>query len=54
MTSPEPDEFEEIDVVPVAFDELRRDLQAAAPRYITDVSSALALGLALSRLDGGR
>jgi 8-oxo-dGTP pyrophosphatase MutT (NUDIX family) len=54
VTSPEPDEFEEIEVVPVAFDELRRDLQAAAPRYVTDVSSALALGLALSRLDGGR
>jgi 8-oxo-dGTP pyrophosphatase MutT (NUDIX family) len=54
VTSPEPDEFEEIEVVPVAVDELRRDLQAAAPRYVTDVSSALALGLALSRLDGGR
>jgi 8-oxo-dGTP pyrophosphatase MutT (NUDIX family) len=54
VTSPEPDEFEEIEVVPVAFDELRRDLQATAPRYVTDVSSALALGLALSRLDGGR
>jgi 8-oxo-dGTP pyrophosphatase MutT (NUDIX family) len=54
VSAPEPDEFEEIEVVPVAVDELRRDLQAAAPRYVTDVSSALALGLALSRLDGGR
>ena len=49
--SPHPDEFEEIEVVPVAVDELRQDLRAAAPRYVTDVSSALALGLALSRLD---
>ena len=48
---PDPDEFEEIEVVPVAVDELRQDLRAAAPRYVTDVSSALALGLALSRLD---
>jgi ADP-ribose pyrophosphatase len=51
VTAPEPDEFEEIEVVAVAVDELRQDLRAAAPRYVTDVSSALALGLALSRLD---
>jgi 8-oxo-dGTP pyrophosphatase MutT (NUDIX family) len=54
VADPEPDEFEEIEVVPVAVDELRQDLLASAPRYVTDVSSALALGLALSRLNGGR
>jgi ADP-ribose pyrophosphatase YjhB (NUDIX family) len=52
VTSPRPDEFEEIEVVSVPLDELRQDLTAAAPRYVTDVSSALALGLALPRLDG--
>jgi ADP-ribose pyrophosphatase len=52
VTSPRPDEFEEIEVVPVALDELRQDLGAAAPRYLTDISSGLALGLALPRLDG--
>jgi 8-oxo-dGTP pyrophosphatase MutT (NUDIX family) len=49
---PHPDEFEEIEVVSVPLDDLRRDLGAASPRYVTDVSSALALGLALPRLDG--
>jgi 8-oxo-dGTP pyrophosphatase MutT (NUDIX family) len=52
VTSPRPDEFEEIEVVSVPLDELRQDLTAPAPRYLTDVSSALALGLALPRLDG--
>jgi ADP-ribose pyrophosphatase len=47
---PHPDEFEEIDVVPVPLDHLREDLGSATPRYVTDVSSALALGLALPRL----
>jgi ADP-ribose diphosphatase len=50
VTVPRPDEFEEIEVVPVPLDELRRDLGACSPRYVTDVSSALALGLALTRL----
>jgi ADP-ribose pyrophosphatase len=54
VTDPEPDEFEEIEVVPVALDELRQDLRAAAPRYVTDVSSALALGLGLARLGSAR
>jgi 8-oxo-dGTP pyrophosphatase MutT (NUDIX family) len=54
VSSPEPDEFEEIEVVPVALDELREDLRAAAPRYVTDVSSALALRIALARLAGSR
>ena len=45
------DEFEEIEVVQVPLDELRRDLGAAAPRYVTDVSTALGLQLALARLD---
>jgi 8-oxo-dGTP pyrophosphatase MutT (NUDIX family) len=49
---PRPDEYEEIEVVPVPLDELRRDLGAAAPRYLSDISSALALGFALARLDG--
>ena len=53
VAAPHPDEFEEIDVVPVALDELSRDLRAAAPRYVTDVSTALALGLALARLERG-
>jgi 8-oxo-dGTP pyrophosphatase MutT (NUDIX family) len=44
------DEFEEIVVVPVALVELRRDLGSAAPRYLTDISSAVALQLALRRL----
>jgi len=52
VASPHPDEFEEIEVVPVPLDELRRDVGAAAPRYVTDVSSGLALQLALARLNG--
>ena len=43
-----PDEFEEIEVVSVPVEELRRDLAAAAPRYVTDANSALALELALA------
>src|SRR5262249_41750505 len=39
VAAPEPDEFEEIEVVPVPLDELRRDLGAAIPRYVTDVST---------------
>ena len=50
MAVPHPDEFEEIEVVPVALDKLRQDLGSAEPRYLTDISSALALELALSRL----
>jgi 8-oxo-dGTP pyrophosphatase MutT (NUDIX family) len=50
VAAPQPDEFEEIEVVPVPLDELRVDLGAAAPRYVTDVSSALALHLALARI----
>jgi ADP-ribose pyrophosphatase len=53
VTTPEPDEFEEIEVVPVPLAELRRDLGAAAPRYVTDISSALALTLAVQRLQDG-
>ena len=52
VEEPRPDEFEEIEVVPVPLRELRQDLAAATPRYVTDVSSALALTLALPRLDG--
>jgi ADP-ribose pyrophosphatase len=52
--APTPDEFEEIEVVPVALDALRQDLGTAAPRYMADISSALALTLALARLDGPR
>jgi ADP-ribose pyrophosphatase len=52
VAAPHPDEFEEIEVVTVPLAELRRDLGAASPRYVTDVNSALALSLALSRLDG--
>jgi 8-oxo-dGTP pyrophosphatase MutT (NUDIX family) len=48
--APHLDEFEEIEVVPAPLDELRRDLGATTPRYVTDVSSALALQLALARI----
>jgi 8-oxo-dGTP pyrophosphatase MutT (NUDIX family) len=54
VTAPHPDEFEEIDVVAVPIGDLRQDLGAAAPRYVTDVNSALVLELALARLGGGR
>lgn len=50
VAAPRPDEFEEIDVVRVALEELRQDLAAASPRYLQDISSALALALALARL----
>ena len=50
VAAPHLDEFEEIEVVPVPLDELRRDLGATAPRYVTDVSTALGLQLALTRL----
>jgi 8-oxo-dGTP pyrophosphatase MutT (NUDIX family) len=50
VTAPRPDEFEEIEVVRVPLDELRRDLGAATPRYLQDICSALALGFALARL----
>jgi hypothetical protein len=51
---PRPDEFEEIEVVSVSLHELRRDLGAPTPRYVTDVSSALALRLALGGPDHPR
>jgi 8-oxo-dGTP pyrophosphatase MutT (NUDIX family) len=51
VTAPRPDEFEEIEVVPVPLAELRRDLTAAPPRYLHDVSSALAMSLAVARLE---
>ena len=54
VTEPNPDEFEEIEVVTVPIEELRQDLSAAAPRYVTDVNTALVLQLALARLGGGR
>jgi ADP-ribose diphosphatase len=54
VTTPHPDEFEEIEVVSVPLDHLRQDLGMATPRYVTDISSALALELALSRLGGRR
>ena len=50
VTAPRPDEFEEIEVVAVPLDELRRDLGADTAALLHDVSSALALGLALARL----
>jgi 8-oxo-dGTP pyrophosphatase MutT (NUDIX family) len=53
VTAPRLDEFEVIEVVLVPLDELRRDLGAASPRYVTDVSSALALELALGALGVG-
>ena len=37
-------------MVAVPLDELRQDLGQATPRYVTDISSALALELALARL----
>jgi hypothetical protein len=37
--------------VAVPLGELRQDLGAATPRYVTDISSALALALAFPRLD---
>ena len=49
-----PDEFEEIEVVPVPLDALRDDLVAAMPRYVTDVSSAVGLQLAFARIGGRR
>jgi 8-oxo-dGTP pyrophosphatase MutT (NUDIX family) len=52
--APNPDEFEEIDVVAVPAEALREDLAAPTPRYVTDVNSALALHLALARLGGQR
>jgi len=52
VAEPHPDEFEAIEVVPVVLEALRRDLGAPAPRHLADVSSALALALALARLDG--
>ena len=54
VTAPHPDEFEEIDVVAVPAEDLRQDLGTAAPRYVTDVNSALVLKLALARLGGER
>jgi len=50
--APQPDEFEVIEVVRVPIDELRLDVGAATPRYVTDVSTALGLRLALARLGG--
>src|SRR5262245_39852767 len=52
VAAPHLDEFEEIEMVPVPLDELRQDLGATSPRYVTDVSSALALQLALAHLGG--
>ena len=53
VTAPHLDEFEEIEVVRVALDELRRDLVAATPRYFQDICSTLGMSLALARLGGG-
>jgi 3-isopropylmalate/(R)-2-methylmalate dehydratase small subunit len=50
VTVPAPDEFEEIEVASVPLDEVRRDLGAPTPRYVADISTALALVLALPRL----
>jgi ADP-ribose pyrophosphatase len=52
--APHPDEFEEIDVAAVLAEELREDLAAPTPRYVTDVNTALALHLAFARLGGQR
>jgi 8-oxo-dGTP pyrophosphatase MutT (NUDIX family) len=57
VAEPRPDEFEEIEVVAVSLDVLRAELAGndQAPdtgRYLLDVSSNLALRLALARLDG--
>jgi ADP-ribose pyrophosphatase len=51
VTAQHLDEFEVIEVVAVPLAELRQDLGAARPRYVTDINTALALSLALSRLD---
>jgi 8-oxo-dGTP pyrophosphatase MutT (NUDIX family) len=53
VAAPHLDEFEEIEAVPVPLDELRRDLGATTPRYVTDVCTALGLQLALARFKGG-
>lgn len=50
VADPRPDEFEEIEIVPVPLDALRGELGTGTPRYLLDISSALALGLALDRL----
>jgi ADP-ribose pyrophosphatase YjhB (NUDIX family) len=48
------DEYEQIDVVAVPLEAARRDLRGGKGRYFGDVSSSLALALALDRLaDGG-
>jgi hypothetical protein len=36
----------------VPLEELRQDLRSPTPGYLTDISSALGLGLALAWLDG--
>jgi ADP-ribose pyrophosphatase len=52
LAEPRPDEFEEIEVVPVPLETLRDEYGdgSGTPRYLVDVSSRLALGLALDRL----
>lgn len=58
VAEPRPDEFEEIEVVTVPLEALRAELAAAAQgraeaaRHLGDVSSTLAVRLALARLDG--
>lgn len=47
---PRTDEFEEIEVVTAPLAELAAELRGGPRRYLRDVSSALALGLALERL----
>ena len=53
VAAPRPDEFEEIEVVRAPLAHLAGEVGAAAPGRVTDVSSALALTLALPRLRAG-
>ncbi len=50
-TDASPDEYEQIDVVTLPLAEARQDYRAGTRRYFHDVSSTLALGLALDRID---
>jgi ADP-ribose pyrophosphatase YjhB (NUDIX family) len=50
--APRPDEFEQLEVVAVPLDDLAREYRGGERRHLRDVSSTVALGLALDRLAG--